>query len=636
VSIGFKPPAREWRREVPDAFARLVPALVAALLLLILVKFAGAFDEYEAQRQHRRLQALPLDPPHADIVIIGIEDAVFQSGRFNRVEHSKVIDKLTRAGVRQIFMDIMFDEPRTPDLDLPLAQAVQRSGRVVLAGAYKLHADADMAHVPPQFYPQLQTLIEKGRARLGVINTSTQVQKRTSALVFEDNLASDGVTKLELSAGAAMLAAANHLNPSDVELRSPTLWRCAQVKIPPLQIDVMPLLSGSTHADVQSYGIPLRFHPPSTGTQGKPGAPGRFSVRSYLEIADADDKALADLRNKFILIGENTQTDNDVLDTPAGRLKGVEVHATVLDALLRRDIPHLPLRGSWFGYASGAAIIAMCYLLARSLLRQPSLPRQGLVFLAFIVGWEWLVWWVDKTLYLLPQTIGEQFLILTALLTLVSRFLVSWRVLRTFIPEEIVHQLLRGEQIHQGTVNATVMVTDIRGYTTLSESRTPRQVLELLNDYHEETVSLYKKFGGHVLNYQGDAQIILFGHPKKLKDAPLQAILAAQAASGAVERLRRRWNLPPDQQFNVGAGICTGRVVIADLGHEQREYTVIGETVRKGHKLQSQSQVLGANIILDEQTYEACQTKPDVVKREGVTIDGLPGPMTVYITDLAS
>lgn len=624
---------------VPNALARLIPLMVTALLLLILVKFAGAFDEYEGQRQHRRLQALPLDPPHADIVIIGIEDAVFKSGRFNRQEHARVIDKLTHAGVRQIFVDIMFDEPRSPELDVPLAEAVERSGRVVLAGAYKLGTEeADMQELRPQLYPQLKALIDKGRARLGVINTSTQVQKTTSALVFEDNLdvADSGTpARLELSAGAAMLAAANHLNPGDVELSSPTAWRCAQLRIPPLEIDLIPLLAASREAGVQSYGIPLRFHPPSCGTQGKPGAPGRFAVRSYLEVADANPAALADLKNKFVLIGENTQTDNDVLDTPAGRLKGVEVHATVLDALLRGDIPHLPIRGSWFGYASWAGIIAACYLLARALIRQPGLTRAAVVFVLVIAGWELLVTLVDRTGYLLPQTLGEQLLLLTALLTLLSRFVVSWRVLRTFIPEEIVNQLLRGEQIQQGTVYATVMVTDIRGYTTLSESRTPRQVLDLLNDYHEETVSLYKKFDGHVLNYQGDAQIILFGHPKKLKDAPLQAIRAAQAASGAVERLRKRWKLPADQQFNVGAGICTGRVVIADLGHEQREYTVIGETVRKGHKLQSQSQVLGANIILDEETYAACGTKPeDVVRRDNVVIEGLTGPLTVYITDL--
>jgi class 3 adenylate cyclase len=137
-----------------------------------------------------------------------------------------------------------------------------------------------------------------------------------------------------------------------------------------------------------------------------------------------------------------------------------------------------------------------------------------------------------------------------------------------------------------------------------------------------------------VLNYQGDAQIILFGHPKPLKDAPRQAILAAQAASGAVEVLRKRWKLPPDQAFNVGAGICTGKVIIADLGGKHREYTVIGELVRKCHKLQSQSQILKANIILDEETYRRCKVKPEVEMRENVTIDGLPEPVTVYITDL--
>jgi adenylate cyclase len=266
--------------------------------------------------------------------------------------------------------------------------------------------------------------------------------------------------------------------------------------------------------------------------------------------------------------------------------------------------------------------------------KQPGLLRSLLLTVVTLGFWELVVYAVDRYDYFLPQTLGERALAITAILCLFFRFLVSTRVLRTFIPAEIVDRVLRGEEITQGPVDATVMVTDIRGYTTLSESRTPAQVLELLNDYHTETVALYEKFGGYVLNYQGDAQIILFGHPRKLADPALNAIRAGQAASTAVETLRQRWKLPEGQTFNVGAGICSGKVIIADLGGEHREYTVIGELVRKGHKLQSQSDNLGANIILDEETYARCQMKPDVVKRENVTIEGLPEPVTVYITDL--
>jgi adenylate cyclase len=359
-----------------------------------------------------------------------------------------------------------------------------------------------------------------------------------------------------------------------------------------------------------------------------------FPRLPYLALADGDPQALSQVKGKIVLVGETTSGDDDIIDTPVGRMKGVEGHANVLDSLLSGRLPHFTDTHQRLDLASKILTLVFCYALASLLVRQPDLVRWTLVTLLGFASWEGLILKADSLGYFLNQTQGETSLALTALIVLFFRFMISARVLRTFIPSEIVDQLLVNAEIHQGVVDATVMVTDIRGYTTLSESRTPLQVLQLLNDYHTETVSLYQDFGGYVLNYQGDAQIILFGHPKKLKDPARQAILAAQAASGAVERLRARWKLPADQQFNVGAGICSGPVIIADLGAEHREYTVIGELVRKCHKLQSQSQILAANIIMDEATYDRCQQKPEVEKRENVEIEGLPDPTTVYVTDL--
>lgn len=612
---------------------RLTSVLLLVLLASLLAGLADSFNEREANGQFRRLQAQPIPAPDPQILLIGIDDELYRQGRFNRAEHAHLIERLTEAGARLIFFDVMFEDPRSPEIDIPLATAVANSRRVVLAGAYQAEVGA---YRRPLLFPELTEAVLNGWARLGVINTATKKVKDDSTLVYldreDDPARNPWGAGPKLSAGAALLAACNHLGVQDVELREATWWRATELSIPPMRIPLK-TMGGNTGHGVESYGIPLRFHPPATGPEGKPGAPGRFPVISYLQAAD-DDAMLPLVRNKIVLIGENSSTDTDLVQTPLGKMKGVEVHATVLDTLLRGDVPVLPLPGTPFGYLSRALLIVFCCGVAWGVYRQPSAARAALLLISAGALWELTVWWADRHLYFLNQTQGEAYLVITTLFSLFFRFLASFHVLKTFIPEEIVNQLLRGEEIQQGTVHATVMVTDIRGYTTLSESRTPRQVLELLNDYHQETVSLYKKFGGHVLNYQGDAQIILFGHPRKLKDAPYRAIQAAQAASGAVERLRKRWKLPPDQQFNVGAGICTGRVVIADLGSEQREYTVIGETVRKGHKLQSQSQVLGANIILDEETFEACQTKPEVEKREDVVIEGLPAPVTVYITDL--
>jgi class 3 adenylate cyclase/CHASE2 domain-containing sensor protein len=608
-------------------------AWILSFILLLLAWHFGLdslCSGVENRRLTQRIAAATEAPPDPSIVLVGLNDEVFDSGRYNRLEHARVVSRLTQAGARGIFLDIIFEENRGPELDVPLAEAIRKSGIVTVAGVYQLSTDS-MTIVPPHFYPELQAVVDDHACRVGIINTSRQDSKSETILaVAHVSDEQPQVTDLQLSAAMAMFAQAQHLSVRDAEVVPPSSWHGAWLNVPPLHLETF----CQYQRGVISLQAPIYYHPPATGPDGKPGAPGRFPVIPYLKIADGDPAALRAVHNKFVLIGDNRRGESDLYNTPLGKMKGVEIHAQALDSLLRNQVPRFPLPDTVFEHEALAAILAMCMLCSYLLERQPSLLRCVVVALGTLGFWEVSVWFCDGEGSFLPQTLGEVALVIAFVVSMLVRLQAAKSILRTFIPAAIVDQLMQGEEIHQGAVEATVMVTDIRGYTTLSESRTPTQVLDLLNDYHTETVALYQKFGGHVLNYQGDAQIILFGHPKPLKDAPRQAILAAQAASGAVEVLRKRWKLPPDQAFNVGAGICTGKVIIADLGGKHREYTVIGELVRKCHKLQSQSQILKANIILDEETYRRCKVKPEVEMRENVTIDGLPEPVTVYITDL--
>lgn len=612
----------------------------AWIFTFIMLVLAWHFDlddlcaPVETRRLSQRIASASEDPPDPSIVLVGLNDEVFDSNRYNRLEHAKVVGRLTEAGARAIFLDIIFDEARGPELDIPLAEAIRKSGIVTVAGVYQLSSDANMEITRPHFFPELQEVVRDHACHVGIINTSRKDLKSETILAVGDGSKDPEVNPygpgLQLSAAMALFAQGQHLSVRDAEVVPPSPWHGAWLNVPPLHLETESLYE----RDIINLLAPIYFHPPATGPDGKPGAPGRLPVIPYLKIADGDPAALKAVHNKFVLIGDNRRGESDLYNTPVGKMKGVEIHAQALDSLLRNRVPRFPLPDTVFQHEAVAIILAMCLICSYLLERQPNLPRCLLVAVGTLGLWEVSVWFWDGQESYLPQSLGEAALIIAFLVSMLVRLQATKSILRTFIPAAIVDQLLQGEEIHQGAVEATVMVTDIRGYTTLSESRTPTQVLDLLNDYHTETVALYQKFGGHVLNYQGDAQIILFGHPKPLKDAPRQAILAAQAASGAVEVLRKRWKLPPDQAFNVGAGICTGKVIIADLGGKHREYTVIGELVRKCHKLQSQSQVLKANIILDEETYRRCKVKPEVEVRENVTIDGLPEPVTVYITDL--
>ena len=186
------------------------------------------------------------------------------------------------------------------------------------------------------------------------------------------------------------------------------------------------------------------------------------------------------------------------------------------------------------------------------------------------------------------------------------------------------------KQVAQAT-NSTVIVSDIRGYTTLSESKTPTEILQMLNEYHSVTVEIFQKYGGNVLTFQGDAQLIVFGYPKKLKDPVGQAVKATVEVMSAIGVLRTKWGIDDPSKFDVGAGICSGVVYIGDIGStEQANYTVIGEVVRTSHKVQSMSDKLEGNVLMDEASWERCKDKPQATAIPDVQLEGFPDKKTIY------
>ncbi len=175
------------------------------------------------------------------------------------------------------------------------------------------------------------------------------------------------------------------------------------------------------------------------------------------------------------------------------------------------------------------------------------------------------------------------------------------------------------------------MLTDIRGYTTLSEGRSAVAMLDVLNEYHRRTVSCYERHGGQALTYQGDAQIVVFGVFGRPENPARDAVAAALELQSICDKLREEWGIEKREDFDVGAGLCTGEVEVGFLGGQtNRQYSVVGETVRKSHKVQSLSDELSAPVILDQETFDACRGAVDVDDLGMVQPKGLPHEIRLY------
>ena len=201
-----------------------------------------------------------------------------------------------------------------------------------------------------------------------------------------------------------------------------------------------------------------------------------------------------------------------------------------------------------------------------------------------------------------------------------------------YMTESVVAHLLSGKVALGGeTIQVTILFSDIRSFTTISEAMDAQALVGLLNEYFTEMVSIIMKHGGVVDKYIGDAIMAVFGAPVPTPDDPANAVRAAIDMRAALARLNKRLVARGVQPLRTGIGIHTGEVVAGNIGSEERmEYTVIGDPVNVASRLESCTKDVGVDILISETTYE--QTKDFVTARpvEQLSVKGRVEPVKAY------
>jgi len=186
-------------------------------------------------------------------------------------------------------------------------------------------------------------------------------------------------------------------------------------------------------------------------------------------------------------------------------------------------------------------------------------------------------------------------------------------------------------QLGGETLPVTILFTDIRSFTTISEKMGAQAIVGLLNEYFSEMVSIVIQEDGVVDKYIGDAIMAVFGAPIPKPDDPVHAVRAAVRMRQALTNLNERLKARGAASLRTGIGIHTGEVVAGNIGSEKRmEYTVIGDPVNVASRLESSTKELGVNILISEDTYQ--RTKDLVVARpvKELTVKGRVKPVMTY------
>lgn len=201
-----------------------------------------------------------------------------------------------------------------------------------------------------------------------------------------------------------------------------------------------------------------------------------------------------------------------------------------------------------------------------------------------------------------------------------------------YMTESVMSHLLSNRvQLGGDTLPVTILFSDIRGFTSISEQLDAQHLVALLNEYFTEMVDIVMDHGGVVDKYIGDAIMVVFGAPVPQPDDALRAVRAAVKMRESLARLNRRLEARGATPIRTGVGLHSGEVVAGNIGSERRmEYTVIGDAVNLASRLEGATKDLGADLVISETTYELVREQVTAEVLGTITVKGREQPVAVY------
>ena len=208
------------------------------------------------------------------------------------------------------------------------------------------------------------------------------------------------------------------------------------------------------------------------------------------------------------------------------------------------------------------------------------------------------------------------------------------RSFNKYIPSDVVSYLIRsGQDADLGGSDAelTIFFSDIAGFTTISESLTPDELVAHLGEYLGSFSRIISSTGGTVDKYIGDAVMAFWNAPTPVEDHVQAACRAAVECRGVLSRLRNRWKGEGKPALHARIGLHTGDVVVGNMGSDERlNYTILGDPVNLASRLEGLAKVYGVVILASETVYEAAKDQFFFRQLDRLTAKGKSVPVTVY------
>lgn len=344
-------------------------------------------------------------------------------------------------------------------------------------------------------------------------------------------------------------------------------------------------------------------------------------------------------KDKIVLVGATATGIYDMRVTPLSAVyPGVEIHANVIDNILHQNFL---IHSGWTKFIDICLIIALGFAIG------VAIPRAGaasgvlliLVMLVVFVGANTYVFsryniWLNLVYPLL--TMMTIYLAIT-----VYRYITEERekkkirgAFQYYLTASVINEMLKDPtklKLGGDKKDLTVLFSDIRGFTTISEKLTPEELVHLLNEYLTAMTDIVFKYEGLLDKYMGDAIMAVFGAPLDQPDHSIRACRTALDMIEELKKLQQKWSEEGRPVLHIGVGINSGDMVVGNMGSQMRfDYTVMGDSVNLGSRLEGINKEYGTNIIISEYTYAGVKDVLTCRELDAVRVKGKKLPVKIY------
>lgn len=611
---------------------------LAAVIVAVFLASTTTFRTLELKSLDMRFGLRgPVEVPDNPIVIVKIDDQSDESTPHRwpwpRSYFAHVLRNLNEAGAKAIGVDVIFDQPDKYGTkeDDELARVLNTYGNIVLVGKMlrSFERGSYSTVIPP--YEKFMT----SKTRWGLVSLEADLDGFYRRYIIGDT----HNDSLYSSFAAELYKLYTDQPDAMLESREDD-FQLGNLIIPKYDMHSMlvnfigpaysfPNYSFDNILDTEDFDLLEDYDLDAFDDPGDPEA----GITPGLKYSGL-------LKDKIVLIGSTMQELHDNFPTPflesttaeginaKVEMPGVEIHANALLTMLqKRFLKRAPMLFHW-----GNILLALLitFLVTRYL---PTLWSAAAVLSGF-VGFFFIALYLftnhNMIVDMVPPTLIVSFAYVGHILHHYLQTQQEKKMLRgafaQYVPEKVVQDIVANpEKLQLGGEErvVTVMFSDVAGFTTISEKLTPKELVVLLNEYLTAMTNIVLEHNGIIDKYEGDAIMAEFGVPVPYEDHPQVACRVALRMQEKLRELREKWKNEGKPELEARIGINTGEVIVGNMGSETVfDYTVMGDHVNLGSRLEGANKQYGTFIMISEFTHEYVKndfyTRPlDLIRVKG-------------------